>query len=439
MTASGMTRAIVGLAALAASSVLLAQDTQPSPVQTSLETAAIHLRDGRLEPAAAELDRVAEAEPDNPWLWYYRGIWHYKNGSPHEAGRCYARAAEILGELGNPDPPLAEKIRSARAKARRQVFNLSVQTGLAYDTNVTYGGAGGEDLGLTSGRGDGKFVSGFQLNYNPIAEPDQVLGFGARLNHTWDFKVEEFNYQDYGGYARYTRRLGNDWKAELRYDYDVTLLNNQQFLSNHALTPTLTYEWKPGTGPIRPTETSVSYQFEWQDYLYESDPAFERNGAVNSVGAAQVFRIQPLADVPWSCDLTLGYRFGYYNTMGWEYDRSQHLFSLDLAMPIMRPSSPREYLIIPDKALTFHFNASWEIGDYRNASLIDQYHRERRDLYTTYAWMLSQKLLDDPDYGELTLHGLIYWFDADSNTRTKQGSPFTYDKFVYGLQLEWTW
>jgi len=112
---------------------------------------------------------------------------------------------KILADLGDPDPELAEKARLYRYRARRQVFRITLQPGLAYDSNVTYTGTGGTGLGQISGRGDGCSVSDVRIDYAPVATEREALTVGARLADTWHFSVESFDLQDYGGYVRYAR------------------------------------------------------------------------------------------------------------------------------------------------------------------------------------------------------------------------------------------
>ncbi len=97
-------------------------------------------------------------------------------------------------------------------------------------------------------------------------------------------------------------------------------------------------------------------------------------------------------------------------------------------------------LILPDRELMLRFNGTRELDSYKNASLIDRYHRNRRDLLRTYSLALSQQILHHPRFGDLTLHAVVEWTDADSNVSISDGVyPFTYNKNLYGIQLEWTW
>ncbi len=415
-------------------------------VRVALETAAAQLAAGQAAAALASLEKVQASEPDNPWLWFYRGSAQYQLGEPYRAIEAFDRALQILQELGDPDPDLAAKLRQSRHLTRRQILHLSLTTGLVYDTNVSYlGSSSGETF--ISGDPDMRFATQFQLDYAPVLTAQQVLATGVRLAHSWHFDIDEYNLQDYGAYVRYARRLSPNWTASIQYDYDFYLLGNQSFLSDHVLTPALTYHWlQPADRAFRLEDTRVYYRFESSDFRFETEPLYDRDGPAHGVGIDQTFKWRPVGSSNWTWDLAAGYRFDSFFTDGTEYDRREHNFYVGVSLPLVNPAAPDQYLIIPDKELIFRCNYQWQIATYRNHSLTDADGDKRSDLLGTLNFGLSQTLAKNPEYGDLILHGLISWTDANSNVTTQErifpyrtGEPFTYDKVVYGLQLEWSW
>jgi len=416
------------------------EESQEQIVCSALNEAAGFLKQGRAREALSVLRAVEGFEPDNPWLLFYQGSAHLHLGNAHEAMKSFDRALDLLAKFGNPDPQLARRIRQDRRDARRQVFGMTYQTGLAYDTNVSFLDDAATGLGLITGRRDGKFASSFAFQYAPVATEDHALVLGGRLGHTWHFAVEQFDYQDYGSSIRYAHRLGEDWEVSLQYDYDMTFLSNEPFLSNHALTPGLRYDWHPGTEPFALDKTNIYYQFSGRDFLFATEPEFDRDGIVNAFGVEQSFLFRLLPASTRTADLTLGYRYESVSTQGSEFDRNDHDFYVGLGLPLLNPRAPEQYLILPDKELVFRFQVDFQVGDYRNRSLLDRFARRRSDRITTYGFSVSQKIVEHPDYGDLTLHGIINWTDAASNVEMRDGAaPFTYDKVVYGVQLEWSW
>lgn len=414
-------------------------------VAAGLERAAALLLAGRPTEALEVLRPVERHEPDNPWLWFYRGTARLQLGEPYRAMDDYDHALDVLAALGEPDPDLTRRIHVHRRRARQQVLSFTLQTGFAWDTNVTF--LGDDIIGTVdriSGRPDGKFSTSFDLHFAPIADAEQTLTLGTRLAHAWHFSVTDFNFQDYGATVAYARRFGRNWEAAVRYDYDMMLLGNDSFLSNHAVTPSLGYFWDPVDAPLRPKQTRVYYQFEWRSFLFDTPRAFDRDGPGHGVGVDQSFAFEPVEG--WVWDLAAGYRWMIELTRGTEFERRTHDFLVSVGVPLVRPGSPHEYLILRDLPLIFRFSAQWQIGDYLRRSLIDSRGRRRSDVITVLGWSLSQKLIEDPDLGDLTLHGIIQWMNADSNVAIRDprrpssvSRPFSFDKVVYGVQLAWTW
>jgi hypothetical protein len=431
---------VAAVAFLAAGAGAQPQSAPDTAVRGALDRAALLVHAGQPRQALAALAPVEPVEPTNPWLWFYRGSAYAQLGDAYRAMECLDHASILLADLDHPPPGLREAIRRQRLAARRQVFNASWRTGLAYDSNVSYLGDDAASLGLISGRPDTRFSSRFEIHYAPLKTADETLALGTRLAHSWHFAIEEFDYQDYGGYLRYSRFLGESWEVSLRYDYDIAYLGNEPFLSNHVVTPMLTFHWQPARASVQQVRSAVYYRLEARDYLFDVDRAFDRDGFVNAVGIQQAFRIKPAPAADWAADLHLGYEFASVATEGTEFDRFAHGFHLALIAPLMRPWEPDEYLLIPDKELTARFDANWEIDDYRERSLSDRDGDERSDLLTTLGFTLSQTLVKDGDYGDLVLHAAIIWTDARSNVTTREhASPYTYDKLVCGFQLHWSW
>ncbi len=424
-----------------------AEENQEQVVRDALDSAAELLGQGHARQALSALQPAGKIEPHNPWLLFYQGAAHLQLGAAYEAMADLDRALDLLAGFDDPEPELARQIELLRCTARRQVLKVTYQTGLAFDTNVTFMGDAATGLDLIAGREDGKFSSGLGIHYSPLATERHALTLGARLGHSWHFSVEEFDYQDYGAYLRYARRLNDRFSADIQYDYDISYLGNELFLSNHAITPGVEYRWREGPGQFDLDRTRLYYQFAGRDFLFDTMPEFDRDGLAHAVGIEQSMLLQPVAGKDWIWRLAAGYQFASIGTQGTEFDRFTHDFYLGLNLPLVNPMAPDRYLILPDKELLFTFNANWQLADYREGSLLDAERDERSDLTTTFGFALSQKLIEDTRCGDLTLHAIINWTDADSNVTTARdlrfpylrSTPFTYDKVVYGVQLEWSW
>ncbi len=419
------------------SAFALAQEPdKTTSVLQSIDSAEKSLRSSQPDKALRALEIVEKLEPQNPWLWYYKGAAYAQLHDPHRAVDMFNTGLQKLHELGDPDPALAKMITYARRETRRQFFVLSWQLGLAHDSNVTFEG-GGQTGDFISGTSDNVVGSTLRMEYALTVTATEKFTIGARAGGSLHFRIKEFDYQQYGGFFKYDRTLSDRWKLTLHYDYAVDYLERQSFLSNHKLSPSLTYYWPQTHNNWRPTETTFEYSIEFRDFLFPIAHALERDGIAHTAAITQRFSF-PLADESKSGSLTLGYQFKSFATQGTEFDRLTHDFLIGLELPLLNWQDPTKYLVIPDKELTARINAQWHIADYRESSIIDRDGDERHDFITAVGVVLSQLLVDDPNDGELLLHLIFNWSDSESNVRTSdRSSPFTYDKTVAGFQIQW--
>lgn len=412
----------------------------PTNAEALFQKAVQELREGRPDEALSTLQPLGEIEQEreNPFLWYLRGAAHHQRNEPHEAMDAFDRALDSLARLGEPDSALARQIRIDRLAARRKVFVASLQVGTAFDSNVTFRGGDVVDEFIT-GREDVVFGTSVFADFAPLARRDEELHIGVGLHHNWHASIGEFNDQEYDLSFRYTRHLDRHWDFHIQYSHDFLLFDNQSFLSNHALSPGISYRWPQSGSKFRPTETVLDYRIEYRDFLFPTEPDFDRDGRAGSFGVTQSFSwncLTPkspegLVPSPWNWDLLIGYRLTSNETQGSEYDRLSNRFLFAARVPLRNP-------LLPDKELAFRFGASWDVDDYQDKSLVDRRRRHRDDLITTLSAVLSQTLLSSATDGELILHGIFQWTDADSDVIARDGSaPYTYDKIIAGLQLEW--
>jgi len=405
-----------------------------------LTAAAVDLAGGDGEAALARLARVAAVEPDNPWMLYYRGAALVLLRRPYDALAALDAAAERLAALGDPDGALRVQIAELRARARRQVFAFDLRFGLAYTTNATFTGSGGQELGFISGRSDKLFGLEVQASFAPIANDRDVLAIAVRSAQSWHFRVKEFDFQDYGALLRYAHRWDEAWESSIAYTYEFAVLERQSYLCSHAVTLGLDYHWPRNEGQVQPKRTGVYYRLEGDDFLFSTPDALGRDGLVHVFGVEQALQVQPLAGSPWTWDVRGGYAFESAHTEGTEFDRHTNAFHVHCGFPLVNPRDPDAYLLWADRELRIDFDAAWALDRYRRPSLYDSRRRHRRDWVTNLTLDIAQVLEHDPQRGDITLHAIVGWTDSDSNVRTRRGGvPFSYDQLYYGLQIAWSW
>lgn len=438
---TNLRRGVSILILLIAPAIAQTQETQtpelPTPqqltVQRALEKAATQIADRQHADALKTLATIEKIEPDNPWLHFYKGAAHQGLQNWYPAMESYDTATDLLLSYGDPEPKLYETIKLYRSQARRNVFSLSLTTGIAWDSNVSYVGDSGSQANLISGQGDAVFSNRFNLAYAPIADETQSLTLVARTYNTWHADVDAFDEQNYGLTANYARKLNPNWSAAIRYDYDIVYLGRQPFVSTNSLSPSLRYIWNPTDATFQPTTTDLFYRIEAHDFLFRTSPEFDRDGFENTIGFSQSFRWQPNPENPWTMSIDTGYAFEFVATEGREFDQYRHNIFLAAGFPLTNP-------LLPENDLFMRINANVEVGDYREASLLDRDGDERYDVISTVETVFSQELFTDPEKGRLTMHAIVGYSTAASNiTRRDRSSPFTYEKWISGVQFEWNW
>ncbi len=412
---------------------------QACDVRQALERAALQLSAGRADAALHALSCVSETEPNNPWLWYYTGAAHLQLGNTYLAIENLARALDLLQESGMSSAGLFDRAGRLHRKAQRSVLQVSLRMGMAYDTNVSFLDDSALREDIIAGEEDGLFESRLTVSFAPIKTRDHSLTFGAEATNTAHFRIDEFDIMATAGFARYAFRLDGASEVSAQYEFDIIDLDNRPYLTRNALTLAWRYEWPRAKQTMRLVDTVVSYGIEDQDFHYRVARDFRQDGLVQSIGVLQRIIWHPVPSVPWECTGRLGYIFSEFDTDGREYDRRSHRAMFDVELPLLNPSQWDEFLIIPDKPAWLAFVYDWEYARYSGSNATERDSRKRRDRTSTYGLTLSQ-VLSRGQHRDLLVHFHARWTDADSNVRTaNEATPFTFDKFVVGVQFEWSW
>jgi len=425
---------------IATQTPLAAADTPDLSVREALESAVEHLNQQAPRRALGCLTIVERGEPHNPWLAYLRGQAYLLLGRPAAALAQLDRAQTLLSSAAMDDPELARAIASLRTLAQRRRLHIDLRSGVAYDTNVTFLDDAAASPGLIAGEQDARYGHRFSIDYAAYDDGSSYFTFGGGAAQSIHFHVEDFDFTNYEGHLSFGHRFSNHLEAELRLGYDFSRLGGDDFSAMSRVGAQLSYYWDQAPSPIAPQATHLFYQVERRDFLFATTPEFDRDGLAHFVGLEQTFQIRPAHGIDWNWNLRLAYRFGHIATDGSEFDRQEHRFGLGVTIPLIHPTKPGAYLIFPDKPLQLSLDAEWQMDRYRHASLTDADSDRRRDLISSYSLVLSQTLIDDPKGGKLVLHGIVNYSDAASNVKLEdRTSPFSYEKAVYGLQLQWSW
>ncbi|MHC4090786.1 MAG: tetratricopeptide repeat protein [Planctomycetota bacterium] len=353
---------------------------------------------------SGKTDRVIEAH-----VKFYRGLVYLQQKDRESARQALQQGYELDPEsdIGRRSKEILERM------IERRPWELTLQLGFDYDTNVTLRGhhvprLPGEDKG-----DDWRFGLGSAFTYRLADTEDFVLGVGGNTFNTWHTEIDDFDVQNYGVnvYGAYSPP-GVDWLTlSLRYDWDFTFVGNDSFLARHRITPQIDVmeaDW---------TNTTLFYQFDARDYHGQSiDGRLDRDGHTHAFGVVQRFELFEMFERPFTTDLS--YRFENVQTDGTEFAADNHIFAVGVGVPL-----PWD--------LTFDFLSEFEVGYYKYGSLFDFNHSRRRDFIHTLVFALTKKFSE-----QLSARFQIDVTNDDSNVRNLYGEEFfSYNRVIYGLTM----
>ncbi len=349
-------------------------------------------------------DRSIEAH-----IRFYRGLVHLQQRNREAARQALQESVDLApdSDIGRRSQDILDQI------VDRRPWELSLQMGLDYDTNVTLRGdhvqrLSGENTGV-----DWRFGLSSAFTYRLIDNDDFVLGVGANTFNSWHGEIEDFDVQDYGANAYLAHTPAEaDWLTlSVRYDWDFALVDRRSFLARHRLTPQVDIresEWAGGT---------LFYQFDCRNYYHQPDDwRLDRDGITHAFGVVQRFKLAEIYNRPLT--LALSYRFEDVGTDGTEFATDNHIFALEAGMPL-----PGDF--------TFDFLSEFEIQNYRHRSLFDLDRSKRRDFIHTFVFALTKRFSE-----HLSARFLMSLTNDDSSIRDDSGQEFfSHDRIVYGVNV----
>lgn len=429
-----------------------------APAEVELDAGVASLAAGN--PAGAELTlaRYVNAHPDDPRGHYFLGVAQIRQRRYAEAMvqfdaasadaslapyrdfyagmASYARGdvgyRESLGRFGasaNPGPAadLARRVAGSSqaaptppgvapspwagwgrpaappSRADRR-WNLAILNGYEYDSNValvpsiTPLGLGG--LGQNE---DSRYVLAAFADYRLVQRDNLVVGLIGSTYDSFQFRLDEFNLQDYMGGTYANIALGERWILGNRYEFHETLLDGAQFAKDHRLTPNLTFrEGRFG-------HTTAFYEFESIDINgFALSPRQIRSGDINSVGVTQAVYLFEGAG-----RLFLGYRYDSASTVGGDFDRRTSMINA-------RIEAPLPWKMVGNVEYRQFFD------DYLNPNSLDFFGRPRSDTRGEVRVGL-QKFFDE----HVSLRLDYTYIYNDSNVENLFKSSFySYDRHV---------
>jgi hypothetical protein len=244
--------------------------------------------------------------------------------------------------------------------------------------------------------------------YRLIQREDAVFGLIGSTYDSFQFRLDQFNFQDYMGGAYTNLALYGNWIFGLRYEFHETLLGGNQFATEHRLTPNLSYL----EGPFG--HTTVYYEFDPLDINgFALVPAQVRSGVFNAVGLTQAMYLFNGAG-----RLYLGYMYRNAETRGNDFD-------VDTNMVTARLQFPMPYKMLANMEV----RQFWD--DYRHPNSLDFFGRPRADRRVEFR-LGVQKFFTRHLSGRLE----YIYANNDSNVENLFGSSFyTYNRHTLSTLL----
>ena len=337
--------------------------------------------------------KLASAETSlAPYLDFYQGLSAYSQGDASytgwfnrfdDSGVAGGAPAGLIRQLNGiptrPDSlpgqaagfsqPALNGVTGPPADRR---WNLALLTGYEYDTNVAIAPSI-IPLGLGSNNHlkDSRWVVSSFGEYRLVQKEKWVLGLVGSTYDSFQFRLNQYNLQDYMGGVYSNHSLGENWIFGMRYEFHETLLHGRQFLTENRITPNLTYR-EGDMGHF-----TVFYEFNPVTVTgLALIPAQNRTGPVNTVGATQAFYLFEGAG-----RLYLNYLYQTAKTLGSDFDRATNSVDARLEVPL------------PFKIMG-NIEARYFWDDYRFPNSLDFYGHKRTD-GRIEARIGGQKFLND--------------------------------------------
>jgi tetratricopeptide (TPR) repeat protein len=388
------------------------------PEDLRLDAAIAELKAGQVSAAADGLKGIVSRNPDDGHARFFHAVALYEQGRLDEANTEMNLAVSYQPELQqyqelyrDYDQRLGAAAlgpaMSARASDASRNWNLSILTGYEYDSNVPQSPEF-SGLGSNFEREDSAGIIGLFGDYRFIQEADQVLGVYASTYTNWHYELTDFDVQSYSGGGYWNHAFG-DWIVGANYQFGETLLDKEQFATNHRLTPSVTYRWCDAG------HTTAYYEYE--NLELESlalIPAQVRSGDTNALGVTHAMYIGP-RDLG---RVFFGYRYGDTDADGSDFDMQSNMVNARIEYPIYQD-------------LVWDLGARYFRDEYESPNSLDFFDRVREDDRVEIRTGL-QKLINE----NVSIRLDYTYVDSNSNVANLFGVEFySYQRHVLNALL----
>jgi tetratricopeptide (TPR) repeat protein len=357
---------------------------------------------GEYERSSSRFLRAAQLAPDlGLTAHYYAGVGYYRQGIMEQARPELQRAIRIdpASPVGRSAQEFLAQIERARERAKPWSFNFS--TAYQYDTNVVLLPGGTPPPVGISKKGDSRQVVYASAGYMPIRTSTWSVDTHFNFYQSLHQDLTSFNVRNYSSTTSFKYWRGR-MQIQIPYEFNYAFVDEDGFLSSHAVIPTLTIQ------ESSITSTEIRYGYQSKNFMNTTQFSNndDRDGVNHAITVAQSI------DIGETGLLKIGYSYdrdltgNTVNQDDWQYQGHRIFGNLKLATFLN---------------MKLDLKAEYSFQDYQHPVL--SAGEERSDNAHTYALALSKNL------GRWAALTAQYLFNQNSSSI----GSFNYNRHIYSL------
>jgi outer membrane protein assembly factor BamA len=220
------------------------------------------------------------------------------------------------------DPTVAAASRQLDAvlgaqQRRNRPWEFQLTLGYEWDSNVIELGSNIPTPAGISNQSDFRGVVQPRGSYSFFRQDKWDMGLEGAGYFAWQQELNDFDTESYSGGPFLNYHLTPNLYASARYGYNLVRVGHDSFLTQHVVTPQLTY--------IEPKFGYTSGYYQFQSRNFADDPTgpsapLNRDGTNHIVGIVQGIDLPSFFKDAGAANLELSYRFERQETTGADFD-----------------------------------------------------------------------------------------------------------------------
>jgi hypothetical protein len=231
------------------------------------------------------LKKALKLEPSSPRTNLELGILYYKRGIYSEAKDFFETVRNVAKgtDLSDIAEDYIRKIKERKIKVTVKDWSLTFTGGIQYDSNVVLdSGVGPLPEGITR-KSDWRGIIFIEGKFTPRLTDKITLGPTYSFYQSLQTELDDFNVQQHLPGFLLNISLDKNVMLKTSYTYEYTTVGNDEYLSAHSISPTVTVA--EGRGFF----TALRYRYQNKDFrdsdLFPNNS--ERDGFNHLAGITQ--------------------------------------------------------------------------------------------------------------------------------------------------------